>query len=285
MALKISRLVRHFDELTLVGSFLRIAALEQQKLQMVDAQVLAALRRVVPDLAEAPTHEISHYLNAMEPAQLAGLTQNLKGVLHELEFVRIENADGDSVHAVLFDDPAHPVTDVSFFDEQTGDTWEAQLKATESANIPNAWLHDHPDGQIFVTEELADRSDLPSSGLSNHDLYQQTEAGLRQLADQPVPDMWDHLPVTAPVGMGLAAWLLWQRKQRGEISAAEFQQQLPKALAVRGAKVVGLTWLLMTPLGPLAAAWLIFRTLDVGPEQLKALWKTLHTPSVAGAAA
>jgi hypothetical protein len=52
----------------------------------------------------------------MNEESIVGVVNNTKGVLHEMEFVALENDDGDTVYASLFADPHHADTDVQFTD-------------------------------------------------------------------------------------------------------------------------------------------------------------------------
>ena len=131
----------------------------------------------------------------MNEDQLGGLVSNVKGVLHEMEFVRIENDNGDSVHAAMFEATNHPGTDVYFVDTGSGEIWEAQLKATDNESYVQDWIDGHADGEILITEELADEMGLPSSGLSNEQLTADVESFVdKMLTTGNSADMWDFLP-------------------------------------------------------------------------------------------
>ena len=119
-----------------------------------DHAILAALRRSNPVLENAPLPEVQDYLRSLNEEQVPGLISNVKGILHEMEFVRVENDDGDSVYASFFDATNHPDTDIQLLDRSTGETWEAQLKATDNAAYVTDWIEQHPSGEILVTDEL-----------------------------------------------------------------------------------------------------------------------------------
>jgi hypothetical protein len=65
-------------------------------LMMKSNAVLAALRRTTPDLSHASPEEIGDYLRPMDEDSILGVVNNTKGVLHEMEFVALENEDGDT---------------------------------------------------------------------------------------------------------------------------------------------------------------------------------------------
>ena len=51
----------------------------------------------------------------MSDEQLVGVVSNVKGILHEMEYVRLENTDGDSISAAMFPDTNHK--GFEYFDE------------------------------------------------------------------------------------------------------------------------------------------------------------------------
>ena len=183
----------------------------------------------------------------MGPDQLAGVISNTKGVLHEMEFVELENADGDSVYASLFPATNNPGYDVEFVDRSTGATWDAQLKATDEASYVEDWIEHHPDGEILVTDEMADHLGLESSGFSNHDLTVQTTDLVDHLVNSDDDDVWDYVPGLGTVSISLIIWELLQRLKRGEISAPRFRQLVARAVGRKAVKIAGLSFLLTIP--------------------------------------
>ena len=146
---------KNFDSAAIVAALLRVALTDETGvLEEGDHAVLAALRRSNSVLEDAPLREIQDYLRGLDEDQLPGLVSNVKGILHEMEFVRVENEDGDSVYASFFDATNHPDTDIQLLDRSTGETWEAQLKATDEASYVTDWIERHPGGEILVTDEL-----------------------------------------------------------------------------------------------------------------------------------
>ena len=135
-----------------------------------DELVLEAFKRSTPDLATADVTDIHDYLVGLSDEQLVGVASNVKGIAHEIRYVEMENEDGDSVSAVLFGSPTHPDTDVLLMDDATGESWEVQLKATTDSESVRDWIESHPDGQIEVSSELAERLGVDSSGIANAEL-------------------------------------------------------------------------------------------------------------------
>ena len=64
---------------------------------------------------------LREYLNGLSDSQLQGVVNNVKGILHEIEFAARENNDFDSVRAALFEDTNHQGFDIQLFDKSTGE--------------------------------------------------------------------------------------------------------------------------------------------------------------------
>ena len=75
-----------------------------------------------------------------------GLSNNVKGLLHEIQFVEIENNDRDNVTVALFLDTNHANTDILLTVNITGKITEIQRRAID---------------------ELANKMDLETSSQSN----------------------------------------------------------------------------------------------------------------------
>ncbi|WP_298856299.1 hypothetical protein [uncultured Aquimonas sp.] len=208
---------------------------------------IAAIQRAHPFVG-TDTEALGQWLAGMDEGQIAGVVSNAKGVLHEMEFVRLENEDGDSVHAALFAATNQPGFDIQFMDAATGEAWQAQLKASDSAAYVQAWLDEYPDGEILVTEELAARLDLPGSGLHNAELTARTSDVVDRLQEAGDDDtLWDYFPGLATASIGLVAWELNRRYQRGDIDFARFRWLLLKTTGLKAAKLALLTTALMIP--------------------------------------
>ena len=87
-----------------------------------------------------------------------------------MEFVKIENSDGDTITAAMFPETNHKGFDVVMNDSSTGETWEVQLKTTDNQDYVEDWLSKYPDGEILLSEEIASEMGLESSGYSNEEL-------------------------------------------------------------------------------------------------------------------
>jgi hypothetical protein len=238
---------KNFDELAIVTAcahLMHVPAL----LNSTDLQVLGAIRRISPTLGNMSLEDLGSYLRQMDDHQIGGFINNVKGVLHEMEYVEMVNDSGGHVHATLYDDPHHPDMDVVFDDQTNGHEWDAQLKATDDAHYVQDWVDHHPGGEILVTDELAHAHGFESSGLSNHQLTAQTDDFVHKaLALEHPESLWHSMPIITPIAAGLAVWKLYQRYQRGEISYQRFKRLAMLTTGLKATKLVVLTALLSVP--------------------------------------
>ena len=239
--LSIRYLNTNVDSIVLLGIIIN----HQSDPELSDA-VLMAFQRYSPDLKD--WQDVTQHLKGMTEDQLRGVTSNVKGILHEMEFVRIENEDGDSITASYFDSTNHPGYDVILLDQANGETTEIQLKATDSSNYVSDWIDTH-DGEIYVTEELADKMGLPSSGLSNQDLTAEVGTVVDALLSSSVSgDLWNYVPALSLLSVSLVTIELFNRYKTGEISKQQFRTHATKATGIRITKIVILTTLLSLPI-------------------------------------
>lgn len=270
----------NFDSIAIVTILGKLAfQADSDELNDEDLAVLGALRRAVPDLREASFDEIQDYLEVMGERQLVGLTSNVKGVLHEMEFVRVENEDGDSVYASYFEATNHPDTDIQLIDHATGASWDVQLKATDNASYVQDWIDAHPDGEILVTEELADRLDLETSGESNQELTADVDQFVdKMIAEPETSSLWDYFPALTAASIALVVWQLWRRYRSGEISMTQFKRLSAKATGIKVAKIGMLTVLLAIPVvGQASGAVLIAKLLLSARDTWFEVGKSLPT--------
>lgn len=261
---------RNFDEAAILAVAVKLAFEDSPVFSESELATIAAIQRAQPQAGDTP-EELGHWLAEMDEDQINGVVNNTKGVLHEMEFVRIENEDGDSVHAALFDATNHPGYDVEFVDSTTGTVWQTQLKATDDASYVDDWIEAHPDGEIQVTDELAEDMGLPSSGLSNEDLTARTEEVVDRLVDAGEDDtIWNHLPGLAAVSVALVVWGLWQRHRKGEITLQQFKWMVAKATGLKAGKLALLSVAMMTPgLNVVTAAGLLVKLIYTGAEAIR----------------
>ena len=158
------------------------------------ALVLEALRRANPGLAGASEAELVAYLRWMGPEQLQGLASNVKGILHELLFVRAQNLHGDAISARLFERANHPGADVEF--TMDGEVIrEVQLKAVQNPADILEHLDRYPDidvvatSEVFAALEPAYAARVADSGVSNAEIAALTKEVLDDLTHAGLLDL------------------------------------------------------------------------------------------------
>lgn len=236
-----------WDECLILGAFAKVTYDNATYFNDEEYAVLAAFRRATPDLSHASPEEIGDYLRPMSEESIVGVVNNTKGILHEMEFVALENEDGDTVYASLFNDPYHADTDVQFIDSDSGSVWEAQLKTTNDASYINEWINDNPDGDIIVNSEMADKMGLASSGLSNQQLTLTTEEFLDKALAADDASLWDYVPLLSVASISWIVWGLWQRYCQQDITLEEFKQLAAQVTGFKIAKISMLVLLLSIP--------------------------------------
>lgn len=270
----VSYVRRNFDEAAILAVAAKLAFEEGASFNDSELATISAMQRAHPQAGD--THEeLGQWLADMDEGQIAGVVNNTKGVLHEMEFVRLENEDGDSVYASLFESTNHAGTDISFIDKDSGASWAVQLKATDNPGYVQDWVDAHPDGEILVTSELAERMNLPSSGISNEELTVRTDDVVDRLlkADEG-SDLWDFFPALSAASIGLVVWELWKRRQRGEISQQQFKWMAARASGMKAGKIALLTAAMMVPgLNVVTGAALVVSLLFSGAQLAKTLAK------------
>ena len=88
----------NFDDLIIIASLQNIQ--KGLNLNQNDEIVLSAFSRYSGRTFDLDS--TSEYLNSMSDDQIVGVVSNVKGILHEMEFVRIENSDGDQISAANY---------------------------------------------------------------------------------------------------------------------------------------------------------------------------------------
>lgn len=267
----------NLEEPLILASLGKIGFSGTDNLTDADQAVLAAFRRSSTELHEASPPEVGVYLRNLDEEALPGIVSNTKGILHEMQFVELENEDGDGVYASIFGETNHPGTDVQFIDADSGQTWEVQLKATDSASYASDWIESHPDGEILVTNELAERTRLDSSGFSNHELT----ADVENLVDKMIaedPSIWDDFPIITTLTLANILWALWQRYQDGEMGWERFKYLAARASGIKVAKIAILSGFLAVPVvGQTTSALLVAKFL-LGSRDALARATNEHAP-------
>jgi hypothetical protein len=81
---------RNFDEAIILGALATAAFRPDQELTADERVVLAAFQRSSVSLRDADPDELRTYLRSLDDSQLPGVVSNVKGILHEVQFVEME---------------------------------------------------------------------------------------------------------------------------------------------------------------------------------------------------
>ena len=245
---KLKYITKNFDSLSILTVLTNVMLNNLSEPSLDDQMVINAFRRFKKDFDDASFEEMGEYLSNMNERQIEGVINNVKGILHEMEFVQMENEDGDSIMASLFQDTNHPGFDVMMVDEKTNETWEIQLKTTENTSEVTDWIDAHPDGEIQVNEELAEKLNLPSTGLSDKELEVRVEDVVDKLKNVTEDDsVWNYFPALTAVSISIIIWELYKKYQSGEISLERFKWMAAKITGLKLAKISFLMFLLTIP--------------------------------------
>jgi len=239
---------KNFDEISILAVFAKVKFEENTKFTVGEENILSALIRSTNDLDRSSTvSDISEYLGSYSVPSLEGITNNVKGILHEIEFVQLENTDGDDIYASIFPDTNHEGYDVQFFDENNILFGEAQLKATDSLSYVREWMEKN-DGDIIVTSELADKTGLVSSGISNEDLTVKTNDLIEKIVSGEFEDsLEEYFPYISVISISIVINELWHRYKNGEISFEKFKKLSMLATGYKASKIAAITILLNIP--------------------------------------
>ena len=252
----------NLDEITIISSLVALQLeADPSELSEENLMVLSVLERATPSLQGVPIEEVRNYLASMNEDQISGIVSNVKGILHEMEFVRLENEDGDNVYAAMYESTNHPGFDVYLVDNNTGESWDIQLKATDSESYVEDWIETHPDGEILVTEELASEMGIGSSGLSNEQLTVNVQDFVdKMLSVDTSSSIWDFFPALSVVSISIVLVELWERRLRGEIDTDQFKVLAAKTTGLKISKIILLMTLLAIPVvGQVTGALLVAR--------------------------
>jgi hypothetical protein len=267
-------LKNNFDEAAILACLVDLAFTPGFELNEENQAILSALRRSSEEFKFSSVEEIGNRLSVYNDSQIEGLVSNVKGIAHEMEFVKLENEDGDSIFASLYPDTNHPGYDVQLFDEDTGEHWAVQLKASDDKSYVNQWIEQHPDGEIIVTDELAEKMGLQSSGIENEEVTTQVEDFVDKLIDyDDVETLSSYFPMLALASVAMVIWELWKRYKSGQLSYSRFKLLAGMAAGKKTIKVGAIVALLSIPgvnviVGAALVAQLIYSTTELASGHL-----------------
>ncbi|WP_249451947.1 hypothetical protein [Acinetobacter indicus] len=186
-------------------------------------------------------------------------------MLHDMEFVRLDHEDGDSLYAAYLDQHDHTDFDVLLADQHSGESWQLQLKAIEGTGTGKDWIAAPPEEMLLATEEIAAQLGLESSGLSTKELTQSVEDAIDVIVTAKDPNdehFWDYFPAISVASVSLAIYELFRRYQQQEISWSEFKWMAAKVSGIKVSKIAFIGLLLGLPVvGQVTGAYLVAKLL------------------------
>lgn len=261
----------NFDNTLILATIAKVAYGNNPSFSDDEELILHSIKRANQEFSNLSTSEIGTTLSQYDEDQMLGFANNVKGILHELQFIEIENEDGDNFTASIFPDTNHKGTDVMLTDEESGDIIEVQLKATESSSYINEWFEEYPEGEILVTEEIADKMNLNSSGISNEKLTVETEEFVNKMIESSDEDeFWEYLPFLPTISIAIAGYALFLRYRKSEIDFKTFKNKFIKLTGIKVAKFSIIAALMAIPgLNIITGATILFLTLNTYGRLLK----------------
>ena len=194
---------------------------------------------------------------------LMGAANNIKGIAHELIYIKTENEDGDSVFAFMPGDTNHPQFDVLTINNATGEQKWEQLKTTTNPENINSWIEKYPgsEGSLKVNIEMADKLGFESTGISDKELTIDVNNFLDKLIQMDENALTQIIETSPPLTIIAASFVvygLYKRYQQDEISKKQFISMSAKITGIKAAKIVMLLSLLALPgIGQVVAVYLI----------------------------
>jgi len=254
---------KEFDNILIVSTLAKIAYENFGSLSEKENYILQSLKRANPSLENHSTEEISEYLQGLDENQLLGLSNNVKGILHEIQFVEIENNDGDSITASMFADSNHQNTDILLTDNTTGEITEIQLKATDNSSYVQDWIDNHQDGEILITEELAEKMDLETSGISNTELTTDVHDFVDKIIELDENDeLWDYIPTLPAISVAISSFYLFKLYRENKINLNTLKSKFIKLTGMKVAKFTIIAGLMMIPvINVIVGAGILFKLL------------------------
>jgi hypothetical protein len=177
----------------------------------IGREFIEAIRDRFPDLRGASLDQIADHMQTYDAEQLVGVMNVVKGKLFERLVARHENADGDEWRAVMHEDESYPGSDIIFTNEDTGQSIELSLKATDNPSYVEAALLKYPDIPVLTTEEVSrffsDDPRVTGATISDKELTQITEENYdRMLAQLTSFDIAQGAAAGVAAGATIGLW-------------------------------------------------------------------------------
>ena len=254
---------KNIDELSVISVISKLRGGEklvtEEEYVILEAMIRSSNK--ITDLDSAI--EFAKTTAAKGTESLTGAASNIKGIAHELIYVKTENEDGDTVFAFMPEDTNHPQFDVLTIDTSTGEqNWE-QLKTTLNTEHIYNWIEKYPGSEesLKVNVEMAEKLGLPSTGIIDKELTVSVDNFLDKLTEMDesaVSHIIEMSPPLTIIASSFVVYGLFKRYQKKEISKKQFIFLSAKMTGLKAAKIVMLLSLLALPVvGQVVGVYLI----------------------------
>ena len=174
---------KNIDELAIISVISKLRSGEkivtEEETIILEAMIRSANR--ITDLDSAI--EFAKTTAAKGTDSLMGAANNIKGIAHELKYIKEENEDGDTIFAFMPDDTSYPKFDVLNVDQSTGVQEWVQLKTTMNSEVIYDWIDKYPgaESSLRVNEEMATKLGFESTGISDKEISIEVDDFLNKL--------------------------------------------------------------------------------------------------------
>lgn len=197
--------------------------------------VLEALRRSNNDLTNASENDLATYIQDLNPAQLSGLSNNVKGIYHELLYQNKENSDGDEYIVEIFDATNHAGSDIKIINTATDEVKEVQLKATKYLSYVREHNEKYNNIEVFATEEVANTSSaIESTGFANSDLNEDVSSVLSGLKEYDDPSAIASMSIAGVITLARNARVLLKKEKLTQQEREQFVKDGVSSAGVAG---------------------------------------------------
>ena len=242
----------------------RILASEEQLMEgPLGQEFMEAIRDRFPALSNANFQEISDHMSTYDPEQLFGVMNVVKGKLFERLVAHYENQDHDHWQAILHDDESYPGSDITFVNDETGQSLEVSLKATDNPAYIESSLLRYPDVPILTTEEVsyyfADDSRVSSAKMTNEELNQVNQENFEVMLEKlSSVDVAEGAATGVAAGTAIGLWPFVVAYLKKRISHEQLETAFVRVLGEAGISLASRVSYAVL-LGPIFAWYMLAR--------------------------
>ena len=254
---------KNIDELAVISVISKLRGGEKL-LTEEDNVILEAMIRSSKKITDLDSAiEFAKTTAAKGTDSLMGAANNIKGIAHELIYVKTENEDGDTVFAFMPEDTNNPQFDVLTINTATGEQQWEQLKTTFNEEHIYNWIEKYPgsEGSLKVNVEMAEKLGLPSTGIVDKELSVSVNNLLDKLIEMDESQLTNIFETSVPltvIASSFAVYGLFKKYQKKEISKKKFMFLSAKITGLKAAKILILLSLLALPVvGQIVGVYLI----------------------------